>query len=85
MNRRDFLAGCSALATASILRSPVEAFAQQPLADMSLTIAPLELEIAPGKTIHTIAYNGSVPGPLIRWPQGKPITIEVLNQTSDPD
>ena len=85
MNRRDFLAGCSALATASMLRSPVEAFAQEPSADVSLTIAPLELEIAPGKTIHTIAYNGSVPGPLIRWPQGKPITIEVLNQTSDPE
>jgi FtsP/CotA-like multicopper oxidase with cupredoxin domain len=85
MNRRDFLVGCSALATASIRRSPVEAFAQQPPADMSLTIAPLELEIAPGKMIHTLAYNGSVPGPLIRWPQGKPITIDVLNQTSDPD
>ena len=85
MNRRDFLAGCSALATASMLRSPAEAFAQEPPADVSLTIAPLELEIAPGKTIHTIAYNGSVPGPLIRWPLGKPITIDVLNQTNDPE
>ena len=85
MNRRDFLAGCNAFATASILRSPIEAFAQEPPADVSLTIVPLELEIAPGKTIHTVAYNGSVPGPLIRWPLGKPITIDVLNQTSDPE
>ena len=85
MNRRDFLAGCNAFATASILRSPIEAFAQEPPADVSLTIAPLELEIAPGKTIHTIAYNGLVPGPLIRWPLGKPITIDVLNQTNDPE
>jgi FtsP/CotA-like multicopper oxidase with cupredoxin domain len=68
-----------------MLRSPAEAFAQEPPADVSLTIAPLELEIAPGKTIHTIAYNGSVPGPLIRWPLGKPITIDVLNQTNDPE
>jgi FtsP/CotA-like multicopper oxidase with cupredoxin domain len=68
-----------------MLRSPAEAFAQEPPPDVSLTIAPLELEIAPGKTIHTIAYNGLVPGPLIRWPLGKPITIDVLNQTNDPE
>ena len=85
MNRRKFLAGCGMLEAASILRSPIETHAQQLLADVSLTIAPLELEIAPGKMIHTIAYNGSVPGPLIRWPQGKPIMIDVLNRTSEPE
>ena len=43
-----------------------------------LEIAPLKLEIAPGKVIQTVAYNGQVPGPLIRWPEGKPIAIDVL-------
>ncbi len=54
-------------------------------ADVHLEIAPLKLEIAPGKHVETIAYNGQVPGPLIRWPEGKPIAIDVLNRTSIPE
>jgi FtsP/CotA-like multicopper oxidase with cupredoxin domain len=84
MNRRDFLAGCSVFAGASVLQPHAEVWAQI-TADAALTIAPLDLEIAPGKIIHTIAYNGSVPGPLIRWPEGKPITIDVLNETDTPE
>jgi FtsP/CotA-like multicopper oxidase with cupredoxin domain len=84
MNRRDFLAGCSVFAGASVLQPHAEVWAQT-TADVALAIAPLDLEIAPGKTIHTIAYNGSVPGPLIRWPEGKPITIDVLNETDTPE
>lgn len=57
----------------------------QPAADVRLEIAPLKLEIAPGKVIHTVAYNGSVPGPLIRWPEGKPIAIDVVNKSDDPE
>jgi FtsP/CotA-like multicopper oxidase with cupredoxin domain len=53
--------------------------------DIRLEIAPLKLEIAPGKTIRTIAYNGRVPGPLIRWPEGKLIVIDVLNRSSVPE
>ena len=85
MNRRDVLTGCAALATASVLHPYGRVWAQQPTADITLTIAPLEMEIAPGKTIRTVAYNGSVPGPLIRWPEGKPIVIDVLNQTDTPE
>lgn len=85
MNRRKFLAGCSAFAAASALCSRENAWAQQPAADVTLTIAPLQLELAPGKVVRTVAYNGSVPGPLIRWPEGKPITIDVLNQSDTPE
>lgn len=28
-----------------------------------------------------MAYNGQVPGPLIRWPEGKPIAIDVTNRS----
>jgi len=59
-------------------------WAQTP-ADLWLEIAPLKLEIAPKKVIHTVAYNGGVPGPLIRWPEGKPITIDVVNRTDVPE
>jgi len=50
--------------------------------DYRLEIAPLRLEIAPGKTIETVAYNGKVPGPLIRWPENKLIRIQVTNRSS---
>lgn len=52
---------------------------------MTLEIAPLALEIAPRKVVHTVAYNGRVPGPLIRWAEGKPITIDVVNRTDVPE
>lgn len=53
--------------------------------DVKLEIAPLDLEIAPGKVIHTVAYNGRVPGPLIRRPEGKPIIIDVVNRSAVPE
>ena len=61
-----------------------ELWAQTP-ADVRLEIAPLALEIAPKKTIHTVAYNGAVPGPLIRWPEDKRITIDVVNHSQVPE
>jgi FtsP/CotA-like multicopper oxidase with cupredoxin domain len=83
MNRRTFMAQAGA-ALAGVAFAPAFDWAQNH-ADVRLEIAPLTLEIAPGKSIHTVAYNGRVPGPLIRWPEGKPIVIEVVNQTSVPE
>jgi FtsP/CotA-like multicopper oxidase with cupredoxin domain len=51
-------------------------------ADFSLTIAPYALEVAPRRTIKTSAYNGQVPGPLLRLKEGQPVTVEVSNQTA---
>src|SRR5260370_42423177 len=80
MNRRSFIAQAGA-ALASVTFAPAWSLPQnQP--DVKLEIAPLDLEIAPGKLIHTGAYNGRVPGPLIRCPEGKPIVLDVLNRTS---
>ena len=52
-------------------------------ADFTLRISPVELETAPGRIIKTIGYNGSAPGPVLRLQEGKPVTIEVQNDTSD--
>ena len=80
INRREFLAQAGTAALGAI--PAAKALAQpQPEADHRLEIAPLKLEIAPGKMVHTVAYNGHVPGPLIRWPEGKPISIEVTNKS----
>ncbi len=53
--------------------------------DHSLTIQPCTIEISPGVNIKTIAYNGQVPGPLLRLRQGVPVTIDVTNTTGNED
>ena len=84
MNRRRFLRGTAAVVSAGPLLEHPLAWAQPPL-DYRLEIAPLKLEIAPGKVIHTFGYNGQAPGPLLRWPEGKQIRIEVTNHTDRPE
>src|ERR1700683_4117024 len=84
MNRRAFIAQAGVALTGATLASLAPAWTETP-PDVKLEIAPLALEIAPGKVVRTVAYNGRVPGPLIRWPEGKPITIEVLNRTAIPE
>lgn len=84
MDRRTFITRASAALTGAALAPLAFDWAQTP-PDVRLEISSLDLEIAPGKTVHTLAYNGRVPGPLIRWPEGKPIVIDVLNRTTVPE
>jgi FtsP/CotA-like multicopper oxidase with cupredoxin domain len=53
--------------------------------DYTLKLGPISLEIAPGVTIKTTAYNGQVPGPPLRLREGVPVTIDVTNATDHPD
>ena len=84
MNRREFLRSSSALTAAAAFARSTPVWAQG-RADYTLQIAPLHLEIAPGKTIKTTAVNGTAPGPLIRVREGTPVTIDVVNHTTVPD
>ena len=80
IDRRRFIAAAAAVP----LAQAVPAFAQQATkADFSLTIAPLSLELAPGKVIKTIGYNGRVPGPPIRVREGQNVTIDITNHGAD--
>jgi FtsP/CotA-like multicopper oxidase with cupredoxin domain len=54
-------------------------------ADYTIAIAPYELEAGPHRRINTTAYNGQVPGPLLRLREDQPVTIEVSNQTENPE
>jgi FtsP/CotA-like multicopper oxidase with cupredoxin domain len=54
---------------------------QTTAADVTLRIAPVALEIAPSRFISTIGYNGTSPGPVLRMREGKPVTVEVINDT----
>ena len=67
MKRRDFIlaAGGIALGTGWEVLRPAS-LAAAPKADFSLRIAPVTVELGPGKTVRTIGYNGASPGPMRR-------------------
>jgi FtsP/CotA-like multicopper oxidase with cupredoxin domain len=52
-------------------------------ADFTLEIAPYVLEASPRHRFQTVAYNGQVPGPLLRLKQGREVTVEVHNRSPD--
>ncbi|HEX3985407.1 MAG TPA: multicopper oxidase family protein [Acidobacteriaceae bacterium] len=87
MKRRDLLIqGGRALAGALPLVRSWPLAAQTPAAaDYTLRIAPMHLEIAPGTTVKTTAFNGKVPGELIRLREGQRVTIDVVNDTDVED
>jgi FtsP/CotA-like multicopper oxidase with cupredoxin domain len=52
-------------------------------ADFRIEIAPYSLEVSRNKFIKTVAYNGQVPGPLLRMREGRPVTVEVTNHSAN--
>jgi FtsP/CotA-like multicopper oxidase with cupredoxin domain len=95
MDRREFLrTGGLALgvgvagAALPLMESRVAAAATAPVQgkpDYTLKIEPCSLELAPGVVVKTTAYNGQVPGPLLRVREGVPVTIDVTNASDHPD
>jgi FtsP/CotA-like multicopper oxidase with cupredoxin domain len=85
MNRRGFLASAGALVASQQLHALIPNGGNQSgakpagKADHQLRIEPCSLDIGPGVTIKTTAYNGQVPGPLLRLREGVPVTIDVTN------
>ena len=75
MRRRDFIG----LLTAAPLALP------QTPPDFTLRIQPVTVDCGRGKSIKTIGYNGTSPGPVLRMKEGRPVTIEVFNQSPNPE
>jgi FtsP/CotA-like multicopper oxidase with cupredoxin domain len=82
MNRRHFLASASAFTAAHRFLPGRLALAPP---DYSLKLEPCTVEIAPGILIKTTAYNGQVPGPVLRLKEGRPVRIDVTNATANED
>lgn len=53
--------------------------------DYKIDIALVTLELSPRHKLKTTAYNGQVPGPLLRFNENQPVTIEVVNHTDRPE
>jgi FtsP/CotA-like multicopper oxidase with cupredoxin domain len=39
------------------------------------------VELAPDRILSTIGYNGTSPGPVLRMKEGRPLTVDVINET----
>ncbi len=59
--------------------------ADDPPADYVLHIAASPIEIAPKRIVSTVTYNGQFPGPLLRFQEGRPVTIDIHNDTDTPE
>jgi FtsP/CotA-like multicopper oxidase with cupredoxin domain len=100
MKRRDLLQlGGMALAQAGAARFPLLSQAAMPMplgrsdvaavadgkADYTLRIAPVTVELDRAHIISTIGYNGTAPGPLLRMREGRPVSVDVINDTDTPE
>jgi len=82
ISRRDLLK-LSALVGAAPSLSALAG--ELPAPDHRIEIAPLTIDLSPHHRLKTTAYNGQVPGPLLRLQANQPVTIEVTNHTDRPE
>ena len=97
MNRRSLLklggmaavqAGLGSLRSLGQMAAPTSAAttpSPDPKADYTLRIAPVTVELDRSHIISTTGYNGIAPGPVLRMKEGKPVTVEVINETDTPE
>ena len=86
IDRRDFLKlGSLSLLAAATPRLRA-AYAQAPAkADYTIEIANGLAEIGPSQIISTTLYNGQFPGPLLRFKEGQPVTVDIVNKADHPE
>jgi FtsP/CotA-like multicopper oxidase with cupredoxin domain len=99
LKRRDFMkygsavfaqAGAASLLPAQVLQMQMAPNAPAPpndgsKADYTLRIAPVTVELSPDHILSTIGYNDSAPGPVLRMREGKPVSVDVINETDVPE
>ncbi len=81
MTRREFATCVGAAAIARGAPQP----AAGGKADFTLHIGPVSVELGPRSVTKTMGYNGTAPGPLLRVKEGQPVTIDVFNDTGEPE
>ena len=81
MTRREFATCIGAASMVSGAPQPPP----ESKADFTLRIGPVVVELGPHSVTKTIGYNGTAPGPLLRVKEGGPVTIDVFNDTGEPE
>ncbi|HXW61984.1 MAG TPA: multicopper oxidase domain-containing protein [Candidatus Acidoferrales bacterium] len=83
--RRSFLQLMGSACLPFLPGAAMEGLAGASKPDATLHISPVEIEIAPRKLIKTTGYNGSAPGPFLRFREGQQVTVDVVNDTKEPE
>ena len=94
LTRRRFLgrvalASAGATALAALGRAPLTGpresrAAAAGLREIRLEARKLTWDLAPGKTVRGMAYNGQIPGPEIRVKEGERVRVVLVNALSEP-
>jgi FtsP/CotA-like multicopper oxidase with cupredoxin domain len=84
MSRRAFVRTATAT-TAGLLTRNAIGLGAESAPDYWLEIAEIEWELAPKKKVRTTAYNGQIPGPLLKAVEGRPVAIEIHNKLDRPE
>ncbi|MFJ2734819.1 MULTISPECIES: multicopper oxidase family protein [unclassified Streptomyces] len=83
------LAGGAAKATPAAASAASAAPSAAPVApgraDHTVRIATGLVELAPDTIVSTTTYNGQFPGPLLRFTEGRPVVVDVHNDTDTPE
>jgi FtsP/CotA-like multicopper oxidase with cupredoxin domain len=92
MSRRQFVMGSAALAGIGITHASIArgqfgsaSVLEDPAVDYALRIKTSAIEIAPGRIISAITYNGQFPGPLVRLKEGREAMVDIFNDTDTPE
>jgi len=98
MNRRHFLKiGGSILPAAGVLPATAASLLQQQAqkptapwlrdqpADYTIRINTSLIEVGKQRILSTTAYNGQVPGPLLRFKEGQKAIVDIYNDTDTPE
>ncbi|HXJ97048.1 MAG TPA: multicopper oxidase domain-containing protein [Terriglobia bacterium] len=75
----------SALDAVAANAGPRGAQAGAATADYTIHIQASAVEIAPNRIVSATTYNGQFPGPLLRFKEGRPVTIDIYNDTDTPE
>lgn len=75
-----FLANVEEPLTKGVPIQPLESKVENGVRIFELTCQDIEWEVTPGETFQAMAFNGQVPGPLIRCTEGERIRVVVKNE-----
>ncbi|MBV9776566.1 MAG: multicopper oxidase domain-containing protein [Acetobacteraceae bacterium] len=86
IDRREFLKLSSVSLLAAAAPRMRAAHAQAPSkSDYTIEIANGLAELRPEQIVSTTLYNGQFPGPLLRFKEGQPVTVDIVNKTDRPE
>jgi FtsP/CotA-like multicopper oxidase with cupredoxin domain len=82
VNRSRFLVSSAGALTVFAIAPPARA--DSDVVDIALTAAPLPFQLPGGHVVPLLAYNASVPGPVMRVTRGQRIRVRYRNATNIP-